>query len=136
MSCPPVPWMDWASFAINTWTVARPVTRAGIPTNRPGSRTGAATIIIPTDPRKIIYSRRERFVGEWIPEPLPAATQWTGGSAIDPADHVTLDESVNVALRRASGLGSESSAICVKVSAIRSITRPTIVSRTAAAFAS
>jgi RNA polymerase sigma-70 factor (ECF subfamily) len=42
-------------------------------------------------------ARRERYVGEWIPEPLP--DRITGGSecAGDPADRVTLDESVNMA---------------------------------------
>ena len=40
--------------------------------------------------------RRERYVGEWIPEPVPDSTEWSGG-AVDPADRVTLDESVNMA---------------------------------------
>ena len=46
-------------------------------------------------------ARRERYVGEWIPEPLPERTEWVngrpGGTAVDPADRVTLDESVNMA---------------------------------------
>lgn len=46
-------------------------------------------------------ARRERYVGEWIPEPLPEpaewVTGWPGGAAADPADRVTLDESVNMA---------------------------------------
>jgi len=46
--------------------------------------------------------RRETYVGEWIPEPLPepgerAAGRPGGGAAIDPADRVTLDESVSMA---------------------------------------
>ena len=45
--------------------------------------------------------RRETYVGDWIPEPLPEPTEWiTGRSAvggIDPADRVTLDESVTMA---------------------------------------
>lgn len=45
--------------------------------------------------------RRESYVGEWIPEPLPDHTEWIGGRAgggiADPADRVTLDESVNMA---------------------------------------
>jgi RNA polymerase sigma factor (sigma-70 family) len=45
--------------------------------------------------------RRESYVGEWIPEPLPERAEWTsaqlGGAASDPADRVTLDESVNMA---------------------------------------
>jgi RNA polymerase sigma-70 factor (ECF subfamily) len=36
-------------------------------------------------------ARREHYVGEWIPEPLP------DDRAVDPADRVTLDESVNMA---------------------------------------
>jgi RNA polymerase sigma-70 factor (ECF subfamily) len=46
-------------------------------------------------------ARRERYVGEWIPEPLPERTEWisgrSGGATLDPADRVTLDESVNMA---------------------------------------
>jgi RNA polymerase sigma-70 factor (ECF subfamily) len=46
-------------------------------------------------------ARRERYVGDWIPEPLPDRTEWPGGhagaGAIDPADRVTLDESVSMA---------------------------------------
>jgi RNA polymerase sigma factor (sigma-70 family) len=45
-------------------------------------------------------ARRETYVGEWIPEPLPDRTEWiTGrpGTAADPADRVTLDESINMA---------------------------------------
>jgi len=45
-------------------------------------------------------ARRETYVGEWIPEPLPERTEWiTGrpGGTVDPADRVTLDESVSMA---------------------------------------
>jgi RNA polymerase sigma factor (sigma-70 family) len=46
-------------------------------------------------------ARRETYVGEWIPEPLPERTEWatgrSGGTTGDPADRVTLDESVNMA---------------------------------------
>jgi RNA polymerase sigma-70 factor (ECF subfamily) len=45
--------------------------------------------------------RRETYVGEWIPEPLPGPAESNGlhpvGSAGDPADRVTLDESVSMA---------------------------------------
>jgi RNA polymerase sigma factor (sigma-70 family) len=40
-------------------------------------------------------ARRESYVGEWIPEPLPDRTEWI--SSADPADRVTLDESVTMA---------------------------------------
>jgi RNA polymerase sigma-70 factor (ECF subfamily) len=42
-------------------------------------------------------ARRENYVGDWIPEPLPEPAEWPGGTTIDPADRVTLDESINMA---------------------------------------
>jgi RNA polymerase sigma factor (sigma-70 family) len=46
-------------------------------------------------------ARRERYVGEWLPEPLPGHAEWPGGrpggTTADPADRVTLDESVTMA---------------------------------------
>jgi hypothetical protein len=40
-------------------------------------------------------------VGEWIPEPLPEPMEWIigrpDGTRSDPADRVTLDESINMA---------------------------------------
>jgi len=46
-------------------------------------------------------ARRERYVGEWIPEPVPERTEWISARSssitADPADRVTLDESVNMA---------------------------------------
>jgi RNA polymerase sigma-70 factor (ECF subfamily) len=42
-------------------------------------------------------ARRELYVGEWLPEPLPAAAEQPGAATADPADRVTLDESVTMA---------------------------------------
>ena len=46
-------------------------------------------------------ARRETYVGEWLPEPLPEPAEWPGGrpggATADPADRVTLDESVTMA---------------------------------------
>jgi RNA polymerase sigma factor (sigma-70 family) len=46
-------------------------------------------------------ARRESYVGQWLPEPLPEPTEWStgpsGGTTVDPADRVTLDESVSMA---------------------------------------
>ncbi|MFD3563206.1 RNA polymerase sigma factor SigJ [Streptomyces sp. NPDC058686] len=42
-------------------------------------------------------ARRERYVGEWLPEPLPERREWTDGATADPADRITLDESVDMA---------------------------------------
>jgi RNA polymerase sigma-70 factor (ECF subfamily) len=48
-------------------------------------------------------ARRERYVGTWLPEPLVRRTDRVAGAADagpgdDPADRVTLDESVSLAL--------------------------------------
>jgi RNA polymerase sigma factor (sigma-70 family) len=49
-------------------------------------------------------ARRERYVGTWLPEPVPDRAQWAAGAGggaawpADPADHVVLDESVDMAL--------------------------------------
>jgi RNA polymerase sigma-70 factor (ECF subfamily) len=44
--------------------------------------------------------RRERYVGEWLPEPLPDSWDSTATPARwgDPAEHVTLDESVSMGM--------------------------------------
>jgi RNA polymerase sigma factor (sigma-70 family) len=43
-------------------------------------------------------ARRERYVGQWIPEPVPGGTEWSSvESGADPADRVTLDESIDMA---------------------------------------
>ncbi|MGN9911190.1 RNA polymerase sigma factor SigJ [Phytohabitans sp. LJ34] len=46
-------------------------------------------------------ARRERYVGEWLPEPVPGPAELVSGRAAaigaDPADRVTLDESINMA---------------------------------------
>ncbi|BBA98942.1 putative RNA polymerase sigma factor [Actinacidiphila reveromycinica] len=45
-------------------------------------------------------TRRERYVGEWIPEPVPGRADliggWSGDEG-DPADRITLDESLSMA---------------------------------------
>lgn len=46
-------------------------------------------------------ARRERYVGDWVPEPLPDRRGWMSGrlgdTALDPADRVSLDESISMA---------------------------------------
>ncbi|HUB72199.1 MAG TPA: RNA polymerase sigma factor SigJ [Acidimicrobiales bacterium] len=46
-------------------------------------------------------ARRETYVGQWIPEPLPEPAEWPGGQQsggpADPADRITLDESISMA---------------------------------------
>ncbi|MFF1395802.1 RNA polymerase sigma factor SigJ [Streptomyces sp. NPDC058287] len=48
-------------------------------------------------------ARRERYVGAWLPEPLPDRTEWNHAGGVDltrpadPADQIVLDESVSMA---------------------------------------
>ena len=69
--------------------------------NSPGAWLTTVTSRICLDLLGSARARRERYVGEWIPEPLPEPAEWPGGRpagiAADPADRVTLDESVSVA---------------------------------------
>jgi RNA polymerase sigma factor (sigma-70 family) len=46
-------------------------------------------------------ARREQYVGEWLPEPVPTAGTWSSqpdGDLADPADRVSMDDSVSMAL--------------------------------------
>ncbi|MFE1949520.1 RNA polymerase sigma factor SigJ [Streptomyces sp. NPDC059524] len=42
-------------------------------------------------------ARRERYVGAWLPEPLPDRSEWAHGQGGDPAEQMVLDESVSMA---------------------------------------
>jgi RNA polymerase sigma factor (sigma-70 family) len=42
-------------------------------------------------------ARRERYVGQWLPEPVPDRTEWASEAGVDPADRITLDESIDMA---------------------------------------
>ena len=43
-------------------------------------------------------ARRERYVGEWLPEPVPGQSEIAASVTRDPLDRVTLDDSVSTAL--------------------------------------
>ncbi|MFJ1749222.1 RNA polymerase sigma factor SigJ [Streptomyces sp. NPDC088116] len=42
-------------------------------------------------------ARRERYVGAWLPDPLPDHAEWDHGHGTDPAEQMVLDESVTMA---------------------------------------
>lgn len=53
------------------------------------------------DMLKSARARREQYIGEWLPEPIPTAGRWSSqhtDAMIDPADRVTLDDSVSMAV--------------------------------------
>jgi RNA polymerase sigma factor (sigma-70 family) len=69
--------------------------------DNPGAWLTTVTSRVCLDLLRSARARRERYVGEWIPEPVPDPAEWIsgrrGGLAADPADRVTLDESVSMA---------------------------------------
>jgi len=79
------------------WYALTPAQRDGI--ESPGAWLTTVTSRICLDQLGSARARRERYVGPWIPEPLPEPTEWVsgGGPPADPADRVTLDESVSMA---------------------------------------
>jgi len=79
------------------WYALTPVQRDAI--DSPGAWLTTVASRICLDQLGSARARRERYVGPWIPEPLPEPTEWVsgGGPPADPADRVTLDESVSMA---------------------------------------
>ena len=81
------------------WYAQSPEQRDAIQNPAAWLTTVASRICL--DQLRSARSRRERYVGEWIPEPIPEPGEWTssgrGGPPADPADRVTLDESVSMA---------------------------------------
>ena len=66
----------------------------------PGAWLTTVTSRICLDQLGSARARRERYVGRWIPEPLPEPAEWISGrpgAPADPADRITLDESVSMA---------------------------------------
>ncbi|PJJ73423.1 RNA polymerase sigma-70 factor (ECF subfamily) [Diaminobutyricimonas aerilata] len=71
--------------------------RRGITARRSWLMTTASRICL--DMLGTARARREHYVGQWLPEPVPQAGLWQSTTAtVDPADRVTLDESVSMAL--------------------------------------
>jgi RNA polymerase sigma factor (sigma-70 family) len=81
------------------WYALSPRQRAAI--ESPGAWLTKVASRICLDLLGSARARRESYVGEWIPEPLPDRGEWISGrpgaATADPADRVTLDESVNMA---------------------------------------
>jgi RNA polymerase sigma factor (sigma-70 family) len=80
---------DVVQEAFTRWYALTPAQRQEIAA--PGAWLTTVTSRICLDLLGSARMRRERYVGEWIPEPLPDGTE------ADPADRVTLDESVTMA---------------------------------------
>jgi len=78
------------------WYALTPAQRDAI--DSPGAWLTTVASRICLDQLGSARARRERYVGPWIPEPLPEPAEWvSGGPPADPADRITLDESVSMA---------------------------------------
>src|SRR3954447_12662619 len=89
---------DAVQEALIRWYALTPAARAAI--DSPAAWLTTVTSRICLDQLGSARARRERYVGEWIPEPVPDRTEWVGGrpdDAADPADRITLDESIDMA---------------------------------------
>jgi RNA polymerase sigma factor (sigma-70 family) len=91
---------DAVQEAYARWYAMPPQQRQTI--GSPGGWLATVTSRICLDLLGSARARRERYVGQWLPEPLPEPTEWSAGrpgaAAVDPADRVTLDESISMAL--------------------------------------
>ena len=84
------------------WYAMSPQERDSIET--PGAWLNRVASRICLDHLASARVRRETYVGEWIPEPVPEPAEWISGrpgaltaDPSDPADRVTLDESISMA---------------------------------------
>lgn len=77
------------------WYAMTPPQRQAIAS--PGAWLTTVAGLICLDVLGSARARRERYVGAWIPEPLPEPTEWISGRSADPADRITLDESITMA---------------------------------------
>ncbi len=77
------------------WYAMTPQQRQAI--SSPGAWLTTVASRICLDLLRSARVRRERYVGEWIPEPLPGPAERASERPDDPADRVTLDESVSMA---------------------------------------
>lgn len=89
---------DAVQEAYARWYAMDPPERGGI--RNPGAWLTTVTSRICLNLLTSARARRERYVGAWLPEPLPEPTELAVAPRIDddPADRVTLDESVGMAL--------------------------------------
>ncbi|GAA2758949.1 RNA polymerase sigma factor SigJ [Actinopolymorpha rutila] len=92
---------DAVQEAYARWYAMSDGQRAGIAS--PGAWLTTVASRICLDLLGSARARREKYVGEWIPEPVPESTDWISGrrgagdTAVDPADRITLDESISMA---------------------------------------
>jgi len=90
---------DVAQETYARWYALSPEEKAAI--ESPGAWLTTVATRICLDVLRSARVRRESYVGQWIPEPVPDRSELFGGqsepTAVDPVDRVTLDESISMA---------------------------------------
>ncbi|HEX5087566.1 MAG TPA: RNA polymerase sigma factor SigJ [Nocardioides sp.] len=87
---------DAVQEAYIRWYALTPESREAIET--PTAWLTTVTSRICLDQLGSARARRERYVGQWLPEPVPDRTEWASADAgVDPAERITLDESIDMA---------------------------------------
>ena len=90
---------DVAQETYARWYAMSPEQQAAV--ESPGAWLTTVATRICLDLLRSARVRRESYVGQWIPEPVPDRSELIGGrsepTTVDPADRVTLDESINMA---------------------------------------
>lgn len=89
---------DAVQDAVTRWYALPAERRAAI--QKPAAWLSTVTSRICLDQLRSARVRRERYVGQWLPEPVPAPAEWSDrgpNATADPADRITLDESVSMA---------------------------------------
>jgi RNA polymerase sigma factor (sigma-70 family) len=90
---------DVAQETYARWYAMSPEQREAV--ESPGAWFTTVATRICLDLLRSARARRESYVGQWIPEPVPDRRELIGGGSettnVDPADRVTLDESINMA---------------------------------------
>ncbi|MFD1713435.1 RNA polymerase sigma factor SigJ [Amnibacterium flavum] len=87
---------DAVQDAFARWYRLTPGERAAIAV--PGAWLTKVTGRIALDMLGSARARRERYVGEWLPEPVPATALTSASHSGDPLDAVAHDDSVSMAL--------------------------------------
>src|SRR4051795_8778659 len=86
---------DAVQEAFIRWYALTPADRDAIAS--PAAWLTTVTSRICLDQLGSARARRERYVGQWLPEPVPARTEWASDAGANPADRITLDESIDMA---------------------------------------
>lgn len=87
---------DAVQTAYTRWVALSEAERAQIA--NPGAWLSTVVSRLCLDLQRSARVRREMYVGEWLPEPLPDDSALVGGRAdLDPSERVTIDESVSMA---------------------------------------